>query len=93
MIFYFRSHSVRTKKKPTQQSEEVYFNSKAVPPVMKEAEDVASRDSAKADMDKTFLTWFLCRHLSSLTTQKLPGISGFISLTGKNFLEHLSTKT
>ena len=68
---------------PTYQPEEIVYNCKAVPPLMTKPLDGAVRDTSKAAAEKIYLIWAFGRHLSSLTSQKLPAINGFISVTGK----------
>ena len=63
--------------------EELYVNSKAGPAVMSSTVRSDGREYAAAVAAKKFYVWVFSRHLSAQSLQKLPGISGFISLTGK----------
>ena len=70
--------------------EELFVDVKAGPAVMTTPVISDGREFAAAVAAKKFLMWALSRHLSSQSLQKLPGISGFISLTGNR---HISGET
>ena len=50
---------------------------------MEPTTDDAERLLAKNTVEREMIIWEWCRYISAQQGQKLPGISGFVSITGK----------